>query len=72
MEGEGSEGNEELCEVMAFKVNQAEEFFGPLTEPIARVPGWLREASAGLLKPGQEVVMHRDSVEEPETGEATH
>ena len=46
------------AEVMGLKVNQVEECFGPLTEPIARVPRWLREASAGLLKPGQEVVMH--------------
>ncbi|KAE8056178.1 hypothetical protein FH972_012971 [Carpinus fangiana] len=50
------------AEVMALKVNQAEECFGPLTEPIARVPRRLSEAPAGLLKPGQEIIMHTGSL----------
>ncbi|KAE8038579.1 hypothetical protein FH972_011076 [Carpinus fangiana] len=47
---------------MALKVNQEEECFGPLTELIARVPRRLSEAPTGLLKPGQEIIMHTGSL----------
>lgn len=40
------------AEVLAMTVNPAEECFGPSTEPLARVPRWLKESSAGLEKFG--------------------
>jgi hypothetical protein len=40
------------AEVLAMMVNPAEQCFGPCTEPLARVPRWLKESSAGLEKFG--------------------
>ncbi|KAE8038506.1 hypothetical protein FH972_011008 [Carpinus fangiana] len=47
-----------FSEVMALKVIPEKECFGSFPELIPRVPKWLKEVSVGVIKPGQENVMH--------------